>query len=291
MISESQALSGLVLAVGGLALVPLARRATVLLYPGRNVFFARWGFSHLALVLLAFLVFGQTVALIPPVGPAAPADVSEGAAAAGVGAGSGLSVVELLLRTELVLAACAALALRFAHTLHPEGFHALGLRPGRNGRAMATGALALLMMLPAIQGLALLWPWVYERLGGTYDTQAIVTGIGSLEGGALWVGIALAVVVAPFLEELLFRGFVQPLLVQNVGEVGGLVVTSILFAAVHGEPGSLVPLFAVSLVLGGVMLRTQRIAASWAAHALFNGVSLALLFAQPEAERLLEVLR
>lgn len=76
---------------------------------------------------------------------------------------------------------------------------------------------------------------------------------------------------------------------QNVGETGGLVVTALLFAGVHGEPGSLVPLFAVGLVLGGVMLRTQRISASWAAHALFNGLSLAILLAVPESQRLLEV--
>ena len=80
----------------------------------------------------------------------------------------------------------------------------------------------------------------------------------------------------PLLEEVLFRGFLQPLLVQNFRDKGGIVLTSALFAVMHGTSAFL-PIFGLSLILGAVMLRTQRLTAVWAIHALHNGLQVALL--------------
>jgi membrane protease YdiL (CAAX protease family) len=90
--------------------------------------------------------------------------------------------------------------------------------------------------------------------------------------------VPLAVLVLPYFEELIFRGFLQPLLVQNLGDRGGVVATSAVFAALHGASPFL-PIFGLSLILGGVMLRTQRLVGSFAVHALHNGLMLAYLFA------------
>jgi membrane protease YdiL (CAAX protease family) len=158
----------------------------------------------------------------------------------------------------------------------------LGLWPGRNGRAVLAGALAYALLLPAIIGTTAWWPWVFARLGGQYELQAIVLELAALRGAALAAAVVLAVLVVPLLEELLFRSFLQPLLVQNLGDRGGVAATSVVFAALHG-PSAFLPLFALSLVLGFVMLRTQRLAAAWAVHALHNGLQLALLFLVPEA--------
>ena len=40
---------------------------------------------------------------------------------------------------------------------------------------------------------------------------------------------------------------------------------------------SFLPIFALSLVLGAVMLRTQRIFAAWAVHAAHNGLMVGML--------------
>jgi len=89
------------------------------------------------------------------------------------------------------------------------------------------------------------------------------------------------VAVIPLFEEVMFRGFLQPLLVQNLGDRGGVALTSFVFALLHGA-SSILPIFGLSLVLGGIMLRTQRLAAPWAVHALHNGLMLVLLFLFPE---------
>jgi hypothetical protein len=80
----------------------------------------------------------------------------------------------------------------------------------------------------------------------------------------------------PFVEELFFRGFLQPLLVQNFRDKGGVVLTAAIFGALHGA-SSFLPIFGLALVLGGVMLRTQRLMAAWAIHALHNGLQIGLI--------------
>ncbi len=45
---------------------------------------------------------------------------------------------------------------------------------------------------------------------------------------------ALVVLVGPLCEELVFRGFMMPLLIRSIGAVAGIVITGVLFGALHG---------------------------------------------------------
>ncbi len=96
-----------------------------------------------------------------------------------------------------------------------------------------------------------------------------------------------AVGLQPLLEEIIFRGFLQPLFVQNFGAIGGIGATSFLFAAVHGGSAFL-PIFLLSTMIGAVMLRTQRLTAAWLLHALNNGTMLALMAWSPDSLDLLQ---
>jgi membrane protease YdiL (CAAX protease family) len=91
----------------------------------------------------------------------------------------------------------------------------------------------------------------------------------------------LATLVVPFFEELLFRGFLQPFLVQNFHDRGGVVLTSLFFAMLHGG-SAFGPIFVLSLLLGGIALRTRRLWASWAVHAVHNGLMIAVFLYNPE---------
>ncbi len=83
------------------------------------------------------------------------------------------------------------------------------------------------------------------------------------------IAAALTIGLAPGIgEELLFRGAAQPRL--------GLVVTSLLFAAVHTQytvSPALVQIFVVGLILGTVRIRAGTTAAI-AIHATFNAVQV-----------------
>jgi membrane protease YdiL (CAAX protease family) len=246
-------LSGLVLACGGLALAPLARALLRRIYPERVVFFARWRFLHLLQAVLLGALGTLVAGAYLHRGSRQPQFLESLGASAAV-----MATVVLLV---------AALARRF----DPEGPRSLGLRAGGNLRAALGGLLCYLLLLPTLAGLGLLWPYLWERLGGQFEPQAVALGLLDVPREQLWIAAILAVAVVPFMEELLFRGFLQPLLVQNLGDRGGVAVTAALFAALHGGSAFL-PIFGLALVLGGVMLRTQRLGAVFAIHALHNGL-------------------
>ncbi len=260
-----QAVVGAILAIVGLGLVPVAVAAARHFYPQRVVFFARWGFSHVLLIFLAYLiVFYASGRLL-------------------MSADSG--VVDSL-QWMLVPSTVAAFAIvLIAHKRHPNPREALGFAAGGNLRAVVSGLSVFFLLLPGLFGVGLLWPWLFTQLGGVFQPHPLLAGFLELEGSQLVWACALAVVIVPFFEELLFRGFLQPLLCQNFGEQGGIVLTSAFFGGLHGQ--SFLPVFALSWMLGAVMVRTHRLVGPWAMHAAFNGLNLALLLAVPGGRDLL----
>lgn len=261
-----QAQAGLALAASGLALAPFAGFVARRIAPGRRVVFARWGFTHLLLVVAVFYL---SAVLLESAWPAT-ADES----------------VDLgLVRSVVVLGITALAAAFFARRLAPDGLRSLGFPSGSNARAVGAGAACYLLLAPAIFGLGLLWPTVIELFGGDWQPQAVALGFTELPAARLAGALLLGIVVVPFLEELLFRGFLQPLLVQNFRDRGGVALTSFCFAALHGRDAFL-PIFALALVLGGVKLRTQRLAGCWTVHALHNALTLALLLGVEDVRNL-----
>ncbi len=267
-VAAGSALVGIALVCVGLALVPACASLARWLDPGRRVFFARWGFSHLALATLVFLSAQLLVAGLWPLPE---------------GGGDGLG---LLLRAVLALGPVALAAWAVARRTEPEPLRAIGLEPRGLVRGLLCGAACYLLLLPGLFGLALAWPYALELLGRSFETQDVLERILALEGTSLALALVLAVGVVPFLEELLFRGFLQPLLVQNLRETGGVVVTSLLFAGLHGASVA-GPVFGLSLLLGALMLRSRTLWAPWGAHALHNGLVLGLLLWVPGARDVL----
>lgn len=264
------ALRGLVWVIGGLALSPLAVVLARRIAPGRRVFFARWGFSHLGAVILV----GIGTALVAGV-------ASRPLFRAGVP-----PILANLFMTAVIMIVVTLYIFRLAKRLDPDGVECLGLRPGGHARAAIAGLVGYALLLPAVLGLGMVWPWLMTLLELEFAPQDVVVGMLELSGPELALAVVAAVLVIPLLEELIFRGFLQPLLVQNLGDRGGLALTSAVFAALHGVSAFL-PIFGLSLVLGATMLRTQRLTASWAIHAAHNGLMLALLFVFPETRDML----
>lgn len=266
--SPQVAFVGAVLMVGGAAVAPLAIRLARWIAPGRRVFFARWGFTHLTRVVIAFVLAQLALAWLWP-----------------VGAQAGLA--GLLARSSLTFAAAGAVVVALARRVSPEGAAALGLRTGGNARAIMAGLLAYGLCLPGLLGAGFAWPWVLEGLGESWSPQPVYSMFLAAEGAELVFALVLAVLVQPFLEELLFRGFLQPLLVQNLHDRAGIALTSLIFASLHGADAFL-PVFLLSLILGGVMLRTQRLAAAWCVHAAHNGLMLAVALGSDAWRELLQ---
>jgi membrane protease YdiL (CAAX protease family) len=88
------------------------------------------------------------------------------------------------------------------------------------------------------------------------------------------IGIA-ATTIGPVFEELMFRGFAQPLFVRSLGLVGGIVATAVPFALLHGPQYNwkwqlMLILALASIVFGIVRHLTGSTAASSLTHSAYN---------------------
>lgn len=87
--------------------------------------------------------------------------------------------------------------------------------------------------------------------------------------------VITAVIVAPFFEELLFRGFLQPLLSRSFGVIAGVLITAGLFGALHAPEYSWAWQYAlvVSLagaVFGWIRARTNSVIPGTIMHGFYN---------------------
>ncbi len=96
----------------------------------------------------------------------------------------------------------------------------------------------------------------------------------------------IAVVGAPFFEELFFRGLVQGTLTARWGVAIGIGVQALLFGLVHLDPengwgnvGTFVIISIVGLMLGTIRHYSKRLAPGMFTHATYNAiiVTIALL--------------
>jgi membrane protease YdiL (CAAX protease family) len=113
------------------------------------------------------------------------------------------------------------------------------------------------------------------------NPQSLVITVGAHSGlAALIMDLAAGAVIAPFAEEVLYRGLVFGGLAQRMPLHAAGAISALLFALSHGL-GVVAPIFVLGLGLAWVYARTGTIWAPMATHAVVNAISLLLLFAVP----------
>ena len=124
------------------------------------------------------------------------------------------------------------------------------------------------------------WP-LNKWWPSTFNSQRIETRARDMVDaahGAWFVVLFLVVVVgAPFVEELVYRGFIQGGLQARLGSTWALIITAGWFTVVHLEPIEFPGLFAFAVVLGLCYRRTQRLGLSMVTHLAFNATGLLLV--------------
>jgi membrane protease YdiL (CAAX protease family) len=142
----------------------------------------------------------------------------------------------------------------------------VGDAPGRwigMGAALGLGGLLASLALSWIQG-------------------GVVTGAGSgVSAGVILLGIILTLFQTGA-EEVFFRGWLQPALVERVGPVAGIAAGALCFAAFHVAGGARAPVSLVSITLAGVLFgllawRSGGVLAGIAAHFVWNVVESSVL--------------
>lgn len=89
--------------------------------------------------------------------------------------------------------------------------------------------------------------------------------------------ILVVVVGAPVVEEIVYRGSVQTHLQRTAGTAAAILVTAVIFAAIHMSFIEFPGLFAFALVLGYARLRSGTLGLSIVTHMAFNAAGLVLV--------------
>ncbi len=95
--------------------------------------------------------------------------------------------------------------------------------------------------------------------------------------------LVLAVVAAPICEEIVFRGVILRGLLSRYRVVGAIALQGLLFGLAHFDPirgmgniGLILVLGSVGCTLGGAAYLLRRLAPTMIAHAILNGIAMAI---------------
>lgn len=165
--------------------------------------------------------------------------------------------------------------LREHHTGWIEGF---GF--GRNkAKALLFGVIATLLVLPTtwilqfLSGSVLQWLHLNPR---EQETVKILQGTEGLQNHII-TGIA-TIIIAPVAEEILFRGIMYPAIKRMGYPRLALWITALVFAAIHHNLQTFVPLVFLAVVLIWLYEYTGNLLACIVTHSLFNAVNFIALY-------------
>jgi membrane protease YdiL (CAAX protease family) len=156
-----------------------------------------------------------------------------------------------------------------------DRFDLLALRPpARWGKALGLGAGVVVSIL--------VWETVvsYLPLPESPGKEQGITNVHwePAHAGAFAANFVLFAVIAPFVEELTFRGEGQSLL-RFLGRVPSILLVGVAFGLAHGLLEALLVLVALGIGLAWLRDRTNSVLPGMLVHALFNAAALAYIVA------------
>jgi len=139
---------------------------------------------------------------------------------------------------------------------------------------VALVAASQVVFLFAIGGAVVAWYWILggemalaRRIGEQMSDEAQRLHAFSRDG--ILLSVVIGVVVAPIVEELVFRGTLYRLWAERWGWIASTLATSALFAACHPNKFAA---FATSVLLIALLRRTGSLRACIFVHAVGNGL-------------------
>lgn len=155
---------------------------------------------------------------------------------------------------------------------------AFGLRSSSLLRTVVLTTTVTLLTLPVAIGLGHLSALLLQQFRMTPVPQQAVRAVeaSTTVPEQIVLGV-FAVVVAPVVEECVFRGILYPTIKQLGYPRLALWGTALFFGMVHANAMSLVPLTFFALVLTWLYEVTDNLLAPILAHSLFNGLNFLLL--------------
>lgn len=253
--------------------------------PGPGIFEA-FGWIGLFFVLqIAAMLFVLVAAMLTTVGGIAELE--------GIDLASWLKTLDL--NTKLVVFTSPAFLCYLV--LVPLGLLRLAPRPVSRlnlnlptiGQTLVAASLVLPLTMVADGAMKMLdpqWQRLVELVPSlqTLNNTDVHKMIGEFGGASFWLTLFFIAVVPAFGEEFLFRGLIGRGLVARWGLIGGVGITSFLFAAVHMYPPHVLAIIPVGIALHWIYLTTQSFWAPVLFHFLNNGIAVVLMRANQADE-------
>jgi len=105
--------------------------------------------------------------------------------------------------------------------------------------------------------------WFWELFNKVFESDYGIYG-----------AILKVVIMAPVIEELIFRGVIMHGLMRNYSKFTAVFASALIFALFHLNPWQFPATFILGIVLGILMVRTRNIYLCILGHAINNGLAL-----------------
>ncbi len=149
--------------------------------------------------------------------------------------------------------------------------------PAEPGAAIRLGIASYLIFLPFFFLMTSVAYSILQALGMNPEPQsAVMMFLSETRPPVVWWLTALATIGGPVAEELFFRGMLYGYLRTRFGIGLGLVLSAVLFAALHANLMAFLPVLGLGLLFGWVYEKTGTLAAPIAVHMLHNAGMLAV---------------
>lgn len=174
--------------------------------------------------------------------------------------------------------ATVALILVVARGAFARGLKGFGLRLKTIPRDLPRAFLNLVAVWPLVMAMMSLTILIMRLLDKKFvvpqhEALEVITQSNAVPLQVLM--IVLAVLVAPLVEEMLFRGLFQTMLRSYLGRPWlAIAITSVLFAAIHADPEHWPALFVLAMGLGYSYEKSGSLFRPIFMHAMFNGLTI-----------------
>jgi membrane protease YdiL (CAAX protease family) len=154
----------------------------------------------------------------------------------------------------------------------------LGFQAPSLAKSLVFAVALYVAFLPIVLGCEGAWEAIAPRITGHVpDTQRIVKEFSErYEVRSNLVFVVAIGLIVPFLEELLFRGFLYTVLRRQLSAAAAITIDAILFGVTHDA--GITAVILLGALLAFVFERTRSLVACTLVHALHNSYTLFLLF-------------